>query len=303
MVVAMSLSAEERERFRSLGVLGPFKLLEPDDALAIGRRLMGEVYPQPNWIYAHTKGDFAMMDFSRDRHLDSPLLYRLCADPAIVDRVIPFLGPDVLFWRTDFFERGPEDPPTSPHQDEELSGTRNRPMIAVSATPRAAGSSIEILNTIGVPLCVSAWIAFSKVTAESGAMWVVPGSGKDGVIPEIPSTGFAGRQLTLSREFAPEERVPLEMEAGEFVLFDNLIVHGSVPVRGDTRRLAVTARFVSTETYVHPLGEINAQGQDLSRFGSVLVAGTDLHKRNVLRAPPRIGLGSVRDEAAICDLT
>jgi hypothetical protein len=40
---------------------------------------------------------------TRNRHLDLPLVARICNNPAIVDRVAQLFGSDLILWRTQFF--------------------------------------------------------------------------------------------------------------------------------------------------------------------------------------------------------
>ena len=209
------------------------------------------------------------------------------------------LGPDCLLWRSDIFAQGPSDPATYPHQDIDLSGTRVIPCIEAPDEARSiAKLHHQTGHTVLLPLCISAWIAFDRITMRNGAIYFVPGSHK-AVIPEVPGEGFAGRKLVLSRTFERSEHHPIEIDAGELMLFHNLTVHGSYEsAKGD--RLAWTTRYVRPDTAVYPNGPINAQGQDLSRFGSVVVAGHDRSRVNVLRAPPHLG-GSLMEEIAVTD--
>ena len=291
----MSLSQAEIDQFFDRGYLGPLTLFEPAVATDLLRRIDAEVLSERSATYAHTRGDPPKVDYTRDRHLDSPLLHRVASSPAIVDRVVSLLGPDVLLWRSDVFAQGPGDPPTYPHQDIDLSGTRVVPCI------EAGGAGIATIKRpngdVALPLCVSAWIAFSTMREATGTLWIVPGTHR-AVIPEVAGEGFAGRPFVLAQTFTPSDGVILDVQPGQFILFHNLLVHGSVPAQG-ARRLAWTTRYVTPETRIYARGPLNAQGQDLARFGSVLVAGCDRAHVNVLRAPPSVSEGSILEERAL----
>ena len=62
---------------------------------------------------------------------------------------------------------------------------------------------------------------------------------------------------------------------------------------------------MSTETLIHNRSNVNAQGQDLSRWGAVLVCGQDreLDEMSSARAPLPIGNGSILDEHALVNPT
>jgi non-heme Fe2+,alpha-ketoglutarate-dependent halogenase len=104
-------------RFGELGYAGPFRILPHDVALRLGERLALEVLSTDSPIYAHSPTDVAKLRYVRDRHLDSPLVYRLCVAAPIVDRIAALLGPDLLLWRSDFFVQSKDDRESLPHQD------------------------------------------------------------------------------------------------------------------------------------------------------------------------------------------
>jgi ectoine hydroxylase-related dioxygenase (phytanoyl-CoA dioxygenase family) len=258
------------------GYVGPFDLITAAAAEAIRANLVDNLLPHRSRIYDHTKGDYPLLHYHRDRHLDSPALYRLCAAQAIVGRVAALLGADVLLWRSDFFVQSKTDPNTKPHQDKRFSGMR-----AIPALEAADGS---------MPLNVTAWIALTEMSEERGGLFLVPGSHREGVIEEVPiadrSQSIFGKGTKLGKYDDGVGYYRPAMRAGQFILFDNLIVHGSSPTQSDQTRVAVSARYVSTSVRINPRGtEMSGHGMDLSRFGSLLVAGMS-RGDNVLRAPP-----------------
>src|SRR5690606_2888084 len=118
------LTPDQLSSFERNGFCGPFTLCEPEDAATLGRRIVEEVIPHRCSIYAHTTADVPAALYRRDRHLDSPLAYRIASSQRIVDLLPPLLGPDILLWRSDLFEQGPGNVPTKPHQDVAFDSTR-----------------------------------------------------------------------------------------------------------------------------------------------------------------------------------
>jgi non-heme Fe2+,alpha-ketoglutarate-dependent halogenase len=293
----VGLTQRELEMFERDGWLGPFDLFEPDLAARLLVRIREEVLPTRCAIYAHTRGDLPFVEHRRDRHLDSPLMFRIASAPPLTSRVASLLGPDVLLWRSDAFEQGPGDAATSPHQDGAFEATRaTHPMIEAGEDQQPVGRQLHPV-AVDIPLSIGAWIALTPVSKRTGTLWVVPGTHKE-VIAEVPGQGFAGMKYVPSRQFAAVDGMAIEMRAGQFILFHNLLVHGSYPVE-EGRRFAWTTRYVSTQALIHHRSNENAQGQDLSRWGAVLVAGQDRARRNVLRAAPPIGTGAILDEPAL----
>jgi len=238
----------------------------------------------------------------RDRHLDSPICYRLAAAPEIVSRLSPLLGPDILLWRSDGFEQRPESIATAPHQDGVFDyftdPTRPpQPKIELGEGEAPVGH-MTFPIVCELPLTVSAWIAFTSVRKETGALWVVPGTHKEFIPESKPASGAFANQFALARDFVPDDGRVIEIEAGQFILFHNLLVHGSYPVQHG-RRFGWTTRYVSTATRIHHRTKVTSQGQDLSRWGAVLVSGHDRRRVNVLRAPPLTTALPIVDELAL----
>ena len=85
-------------------------------------------------------------------HLLFPWLNELIRHPRIVDAVEDLLGPDLLCWSSQFFAKNGGDPSyVSWHQDATYWG-------------------------LSSPDVVTAWVAFTPSTVESGCMRVVPGT-------------------------------------------------------------------------------------------------------------------------------
>lgn len=285
------VSDGEIAQFTERGYLGPYDLLPEATALVVGKRLAEEVLPVRSPIYAHTQPDLAHLGVTRDRHLDSPLLARVLADGRVVGRMIRLLGPDVLLWRSDFFVQAVGDRETQPHQDKNFSGKRDIPAL------EGAGG--------GIAQNVTAWIAFTAIDRRRGGLYLVPGSHREGVLPEVPADparSIFGKGRVLARTFSDAEQLEITIRPGQFVLFGNLVVHGSYPVSEPAeRRIAISARYVSTDTLVNPRGtDMNGHGLELSRYGATLVAGSSAGFRGALRAaPPGSATRPLEDEDAL----
>ena len=281
----------ETTRFDELGYAGPFRAMEPDVARRVGERLVTEVITRRSSVYATGEADIPKLDFVRDRHLDSPLLARVCTDASILETVVALAGPDVLLWRSDLFVQGKSDKPTLPHQDKAFSGVRGNPGIGVEDGT--------------MPRNVTVWLTFSEVSPERGGLFLAPRTHLEGVLPERPQAGgIFGKGRELARDFAPSEILDMQMGPGEFVVFDNLLVHGSHPNVTDSQRIAISIRFVPTSVVVDPhRSGSNAHGQRLDNYGAVLVSGHDTTRRNPLRAlPTGRGAATLQDEVAYAEI-
>jgi non-heme Fe2+,alpha-ketoglutarate-dependent halogenase len=302
----MELSQREVDAFNADGYVGPFTLFEPDVAERLDRRMREEVLPVRSEVYAHTEADAVVAAYKpermRDRHLDSPLAYRIAAAPEIVSRLRALLGPDILLWRSDGFEQRAGSAPSGTHQDGAFEYTTDPsrepvPKIELGDGETPVGHQTFPIE-LDIALTVSAWIALTRVRKETGALWVVPGTHKEHIPESKPAPGAFANQFSLSRDFEPSDGRAIEIEAGQFILFHNLLVHASYPVQHG-RRFAWTTRYVSTATKIHHRATVTSQGQDLSRWGALLVAGRDQRRVNVLRAPPLTTAAPIVDELAL----
>ncbi|MBV7328749.1 phytanoyl-CoA dioxygenase family protein [Chloroflexi bacterium TSY] len=208
MTQTRQLSREEIYHYHENGYLGPFVLCSPDEMSPIRDRIVDEVLPTIG------RGGNNV----QSRHLDSRLVYDLCAHPAVVERMASILGPDLILWRSNFFIKPPAGGREIPwHQDANYW-------------------------PIEPPVNITAWIAIDHVSVENSCMQFIPSSHKQ-VVPHIK----AGPEMEFQEMADPafidtSQGVNIELEAGEFILFNERLVHHSDPNRSDKRRIGLAAR-------------------------------------------------------------
>jgi phytanoyl-CoA hydroxylase len=99
------------------------------------------------------------------------------------------------------------------------------------------------------------WIALSDATLENGALWVVSGSHKQGIIydrqphtlPTVDSMPQAvGFESALSHgghgggDIAPPVMMPIPLAQGDVLCFNGYLLHSSLPNYTDSCRPALT---------------------------------------------------------------
>jgi len=160
----------------------------------------------------------------REWHETSTYLYDIVMNPKIHDLVEGILGPDFFAWASSFFIKEPYSKATVGwHQDAYYW-----PM-----TPQNS---------------VTVWLAFDDVDQENGAMQIIPGSQKHGLIKHRRSTA-TDSVLTLELEtgtFSEDKAVSLCLKAGEVSLHDDRAVHGSPANPSGRRRAGLTIRYSGT---------------------------------------------------------
>lgn len=277
------LTPDQLESFHEHGFVGPFQVCTPEEMAVIRSRIDAEVINTPSDIYGFETG--------RDRHLDRRVIYDLLTHPAIVQRLIKILGPDLFIWRSNFFFKPPRSPETVWHQANVFKEYTDYPILE----PPDPESLFQL----------TVWIAIDEANLDNGCVQIVPkthkklapkaktddqirGDGEYGVY----QSGFFGYDQGREFSFDPATIVSMECKPGEFFIFTQRVIHGSPPNNTDQRRLAINFRAVQTNTkvYHHFLGDdkIEHYGHvfNLTKWGCVLIHGADSFGYNKMAVRP-----------------
>ena len=133
---------------------------------------------------------------------------------------------------------------------------------------------------------VSAWLALTESDRGNGCVKVIPGTHRKWYdTSEVEGSGMFNRGLWLDG-FDDAEADYIELEAGQFFLFNESLVHGSDPNPSDRDRTGVVYRYTPTSTRVLEGRRIDESGMPLARWHAILVHGRDEHGHNRLGPPP-----------------
>jgi hypothetical protein len=174
--------------------------------------------------------------------------------PSITDPVAAILGEDILVLDASFFIKEARTPNhVTWHQDLHYWGLEGEEEV-------------------------TAWVALSPATRESGCMRFVPGSHNR--IVDHRDTFDEKNLLTRGQELAVDvdesDAVDVELQPGEFSLHHGRVFHASDPNRSDDRRIGLAIRYISA-------GMKTAGGAPMS---AMLVRGADRHGNFTLTEPP-----------------
>ncbi|KFX03242.1 chemotaxis protein CheX [Pectobacterium betavasculorum] len=283
-------TAEQIEQFNRDGVIGPFKLYEPEEAKDILHRIRTKNIDTSLSIHQN--------EVNYDRHFDIAELSKHIGHPGIVKRVRALMGQNLLCWRSEFFPKFPGSAATEWHQVANYQYATGEPLLE-SALPE-----------LDMPLDITVWTAFTDATKENGCMRFIPGSHKKMYYDEAKSVqvgrqeefasvnsktqfyGYDFQEFKVDPAWDPEaEKVlDMEMKPGECVIFSAKCVHASFPnTTKRNTRFAITARYTPAHVKVYPHSDVfMAHGGkfDLraSNYGPVLVSGNDPWGHNNIRA-------------------
>ncbi len=218
--------------------VGVFDRVEADslraELEAIERDWREADLPQPLTMYKRVNA-----------HLVMPMVARVALDPRVLDVVEGVLGPDLLLWSAELFIKEPRTTQVvGMHQDLTYWG--------MGETPDQ----------------VTAWIALSPATTESGCMDFVKGSHKNPILPHndtFSENNLLSRGQEVAVDVAEEDKTHIELQPGQMSLHHGLTIHGSGPNASDDRRIGLAIR------YLNP----NAQQKVADRDYAVLARGKD----------------------------
>lgn len=209
------LSDDQLERYRQTGFVFPLTALTGEEAGDYRRRF--EAYEAAN-------GGWYELSKGQKLYLLQTWVAELASHPRVLDAVEDVLGPDLFVWGVSLFVKDARTVDyVSWHQDSTYWG-------------------------LNEPDVVTAWLALSPATPESGCMKMQPGSHKLNQLPHV-DTLAKHNLLTRGQEIAVEvdesEAAHVALQPGEFSLHHVRTVHASEPNRSGDRRIGVAVRYVA----------------------------------------------------------
>ena len=113
---------------------------------------------------------------------------------------------------------------------------------------------------------LSANVALQDVNVDNGALRVIPGSHKLGLIDDLG--GFFNRNLSealkrLQADFAVGPDLPLELKAGQVSFHHSLTVHASGPNTSASPRLVLAPAYIADGTFFRVEGQLPSAHRQL----------------------------------------
>ncbi|MGI9383355.1 MAG: phytanoyl-CoA dioxygenase family protein, partial [Methyloligellaceae bacterium] len=211
--MARTLSSDAVEQYARDGYYCPIPVLEQDEVADLRGRLEA---------FEASQGGKLQPAQRNKSHLLFKWLDDLIRDPRVVDPMEDLLGPDILCWNTLFWIKEAGSPSfVSWHQDITYWGL--------------AGGEV-----------VSAWLALSPASVESGCMRVMPGT-HEGEVMAHEDRYQEGNMLTRGQEISDaidESRaVHMALAPGEMSIHNVRLAHASGPNNAGDRRIGISMHF------------------------------------------------------------
>ena len=246
------LTNHQIEAYRRDGYLCPLDVFSPAAAARHRAALEGQEAKYGNGRLPRPINQYHRVN----AHLVSEVARAAALDPRILDAVESILGPDLMLWSCEYFiKEAGTDKIVSWHQDLTYWG--------MGETDHE----------------VTAWLALSPATPESGCMRFVPGSHKR-LIVDHTDTFAEGNLLSRGQEIAVEvdedEAVVAALQPGQMSLHHGRLFHASGPNVSDQRRIGLVMRFIRPDT------PATGKGRDYA----MLLRGCDRARNRINLAPP-----------------
>ncbi len=228
------LSESQIEAYERDGFVFPVRVMSNEEAASSGARM------------ERARASGALLGLGETKfYLRLPWVYELATRPALLDAVEDLIGPDIFLYHNTVWSKEGGDPAyVSWHQDNTYFGHR----------------PCEVLT---------AWVAITPATVESGCMEFLPGTHKLGQLPlkeaDIGGANMLSSGQTAEIDPAAAAPVAVELRPGEASIHHAFLVHGSRPNRAAHRRVGISLIYHSPH-----LRQIGA-----CRTSALLVRGED----------------------------
>ncbi len=212
----MHTAREVAELYLQHGYYLPYRVIDGDMARALRADL-----EDAEGALADDPGELALLQ--QYPHLLLPAFDELIRTPALVRAVAELIGPDLLVWGCSLFIKEPNTPSiVSWHQDLTYWG-------------------LDDANE------VTAWVALSPSTQDSGAMRYIPGSHRQSIVEHVDTfdeDNLLSRGQEIAVEVDESEAVAVILEPGEAAFHHGRLFHASGPNASSDRRIGVAIRYI-----------------------------------------------------------
>ncbi|MBX2881568.1 MAG: phytanoyl-CoA dioxygenase family protein [Granulosicoccus sp.] len=255
--MATPLHNDHVQSYWNDGFLFPIRVMEYDQAIDYRRQL------EKHEAQFSATGESSIQlnrPFSEYKRVQSsvvmPMAAEMALQPAVLDAVESIIGPNIMVWGAEFFIKEANTPDrVSMHQDLTYWGFG------------------ETSNQ------VTAWIALSPSTLQSGCMDLVKASHKNSILPHkdtYADDNMLSRGQEVEVHVNDDERTHVELQPGEMSLHHGLSIHGSQPNQSDDRRIGFAIRYINPD----------AQQLGAHRVHAMMARGVDRSEAFIHYAPP-----------------
>ena len=254
------LTPEQARCYREQGYASPVRVMSEDEAARYRAKLEAFEAAQGRPLDGMQRAK---------TYLLFPWAYELLTHPKVLDAVEDAIGPDILIFHwTSWFKEPHSAGYVTWHQDATYFGLEPDEQV-------------------------TAWLALSPATEESGCMSVLPGSHKLGQLPvehkpDADNLLSSGQKSIIDVD--PAKTVSMPLRPGELSLHHTHTLHGSGANRTGDRRIGFGMNYIPA--HVKAVKRVTESGAFCS---AMLVRGQDRYGHFKPELPPRADM----DAAAV----
>ena len=246
------LTETQKKQYWKDGFLSPITFVNLEEAQKLRNELEKIETDYRDVKMARTLNTFKRMD----AQCVIPLAYKIASTPKLLDVIEGVLGPDIMLYGAEFFIKEANTPHiVTMHQDLTYWGL---------------GSTDKM---------VTAWMALSDVTVESGCMQFVAGSHKNKILPHqdtFSENNLLSRGQEIQVEVSDNDKTDIILNPGQFSLHHGRMIHGSGPNSSFDRRIGFVIRYLSPDV-IQEVADVDY---------AILVRGADRKKNFINYSPP-----------------
>jgi hypothetical protein len=217
----MNLSDDQVEQYRDNGYLFPLDVFGSGQVGFIRAELE---QARMDAVKLGLENEWPQLTRANAHYL-LPFVYQVATAPRLLDAVESILGPDLLLWSAEFFIKGA-------HTDKIVSWHQDLTYWGLGETDDE----------------ITAWVALSEVSVESGCMRFVPGSHRQPLLPHrdtFDESNLLSRGQEVEVEVDENEAVDVLLRPGQVSLHHGRIFHASGPNQSDHDRIGLVFRFLT----------------------------------------------------------
>jgi len=214
----VSLNTDQIEQFHRDGYVFPIDAIAVDEVAVLRSKLE---------VVEARQGGHLLAEQRSKGHLLFKWLDDLIRDPRILDPVEQLIGPDILCWNTLFWikEAGSKSF-VSWHQDTRYWGLSNDKVV-------------------------TAWLALSPASIDSGCMRVMPGTHRGEVLTHqdrYDENNMLTRGQEISDPLNEDNAVHMSLETGQLSIHNYRLAHASGANNSADRRIGVSMHYMPPDT-------------------------------------------------------
>ena len=222
-----ALKTNEVLKFHTEGWLGPFDLMSQSKMSILRSKIFSKII-NPGIL---SNSDPSI--YLHNRHLDNKLIWRLCNNKELIKRAICILGKNLICFRSNL-----------QFKKSEINFIKGQGEYGEVPWHQDSAYYNFIPN-----LALTAWIAISDTDKNNGCLRIIPFTHKK----EIPHSynkrlkSFGKR--AIKKYFNEKKSIDITLKAGQFVFFNENLLHSSYKNVTSKPRLGFSPRMTTTNVF------------------------------------------------------